>query len=154
LTVNSRISIGTAIALCALVAGIVIAPAAASAQSSAVDQYVPGQPNPPGGGQGPESGGGGGGDNNPGGGGGNGGGQGPAGGGGGGNGDEGPAGGEGGPALSPSAGTGETDAGSLPFTGYPLTALLLIVLILLVGGVLVRYGPAGVERLRGAYDSR
>ncbi len=144
----TRIRVGTTAALCALVAGIVFAPAAALGQSSAVDQYVPNPP--PGGGEAPESGGGVGNPNNPGGG------EGPTGGGGGENpaGAEGPAAGGAGPALAPSAGTGETDAGELPFTGYPVTALLLIVLLLLVGGLLVRFGPAGFDRIRGAYGSR
>jgi hypothetical protein len=140
LKVNRRTTIRAAIALSALVAGIVIAPSAALAQTAAADQYLPGT-DTPGGGQAPEGGGGGGGQN-------------PAGGGGGGGqeaaggGDEAAAGG--GAELSPSAGTGEADAGTLPFTGYPLTALLLVVIVLLVAGLLVRFGPEGLNRLRGA----
>ena len=110
-------------------------PSSAFAQSAAADQYVP---NPPGGGQEPTGGGGG---QNPTGGGG---GQNPAGGGGG----EEAAGGGG--DLSPSAGTGESDAGELPFTGYPLTALLLVMIFLVVAGLVIRFGPSGLDRLRGA----
>jgi hypothetical protein len=125
-----------------------MAPTAALAQTSAVDQYAPNPPNPPVGGQNPDEGGGNqppGGGNPPGGGG-----QNPA--------DDG--GGNplatddvAGPAFSPSVGTGQSDAGSLPFTGYPLTGLLLIVLLLLVGGLLLRFGPQGIARLRGAYGT-
>ena len=146
--VERRITFRTAIALSALVAAIVISPAAAFGQSAAVDQYLPGNPptgdeNPTGGGNNNNNNPGGGGDENPGGGGGGGGDQ------------EGVAGGDApGPAFAPSAGTGETDAGSLPFTGYPLTGLLLIVLLLLVGGFLLRFGPTGIQRLRSAYGGR
>jgi hypothetical protein len=142
LRVNRRTTIRTAVALCALLAGIVIAPSAAFGQSAAADQYVPNAPAGPspdgdGGNQNPNGGGGGGGQN-------------PAGGGG----NENPSGAEapdnGAGALSPSAGTGESSAGELPFTGYPLTALLLVVLILLAAGLLLRFGPSGFERLRGA----
>ena len=137
------------IALLALMTGIVMAPTGATAQVAAGDQY---QPNPPGGGgQNPDGGGGG---QNPGGGGG---GQNPGGGGGGGGNPGGDddlnaGGGDGAQspasALSPAAGSGETDAGELPFTGYPITWVLLVALILVGGGLLVKAGSAGWNRVR------
>jgi hypothetical protein len=130
------------LALVALVAGIVFAVPAANAQDvAAADQYTP-------------SGGGGGGGQNPAGGGGhNGGGNGgqnPAGGGGG---AENPAGGGG--AVSPAGGggggeptatVGEKGGGGLPFTGYPLTPLVWIVIGLLVMGIGFRLVSTAVRR--------
>lgn len=130
------VTIYTVAALCALVGAFVLAPAA-SAQSAGADQYTP---NPPGGGEEPEGGEGG---------------QGPGGGGGGNpGGDQGPTGGGGGnpgdtsDALSPTAGTGQTDSGELPFTGYPLTTVLLVVLALLIVGTLIRVAVASRDRIR------
>jgi hypothetical protein len=135
----SRISI---LALVAMIVGIVLAAPAANAQDvAAADQYTP-------------SGGGGGGQNPAGGGGHNGGGNGaqnPAGGGGGGgaqNPDNGggavsPAGGGG---AEPSATVGEKGGGGLPFTGYPLTPLVWIVVGLLVAGIAVRLVSGAVRR--------
>ena len=131
-----RNTVRSAIALCAVMAGIVTTPTVASAQVAAGDQYTP---NPPSGGEEPTGGGGGGG------------GQGPGGGGGGnGEGAENPAGGGG--DLSPAAGSAESDAGSLPFTGYPLTGVLLIALLLLMVGLVLRFARAGA-RLRSAPDT-
>lgn len=45
-------------------------------------------------------------------------------------------------------GTGSGDGdGTLPFTGYPLTSLLLLFLALLAAGVMIRAGVAARERL-------
>jgi hypothetical protein len=40
------------------------------------------------------------------------------------------------------AGTGETGGGSLPFTGYPLTPLAALFLLLLAAGVIIRVASA------------
>ncbi len=114
--------------------GIVVAPAVAGAQTAATDQYTPGGG---GGGQNPDDGGG----NNPGGGGGD---ENPADGGGGNpDGAENPAagGGGGGP-------TAEGSAGNLPFTGYPMTTLLWIVLALVVASGLLRAASGRSTRHR------
>jgi hypothetical protein len=129
----------TVLASVALVVGLVFAAPAASAQDlAAADQYTP-------------SGGGGGGQHPAGGGGHNGGGNGgqnPAGGGGAqnpanGGGATSPAGGGGG---EPSATVGEKGGGGLPFTGYPLTPLVWIVVGLLVAGIAVRLVATAVRR--------
>ncbi|MGH2950967.1 MAG: hypothetical protein ACRDKX_02850 [Solirubrobacterales bacterium] len=52
--------------------------------------------------------------------------------------------GDGGPSAGPGAGAG----GALPFTGYPLTPLLLLLLILLAAGLLIRGYLAARERWR------
>lgn len=112
-----------------LLAGAVLAfavvsvPLAAAQAPAGVDQY---QPLPPGGDEGPISGGGPGGD------------EGPIGGG-----DEGPAGDGGeegvpGGAAAPSGEVADGGGGELPFTGYPLTTLVLIILALLLLGLLFR----------------
>jgi hypothetical protein len=44
------------------------------------------------------------------------------------------------------AGSGDGD-GSLPFTGYPLTGLILLLLVLLAAGLAIRGGIAMRERL-------
>jgi hypothetical protein len=50
-------------------------------------------------------------------------------------------------------GAAETDAGSLPFTGYPLTGLILAALLLLLCVLLLRIGFAVHDRIRGAHAS-
>lgn len=45
-------------------------------------------------------------------------------------------------------GTGDAD-GSLPFTGYPLTGLILLLLALLLAGLTIRAGVAVRERFSG-----
>lgn len=44
--------------------------------------------------------------------------------------------------------------GTLPFTGYPLTTLSMIVLALVAAGISVRLGMAGYERLRKANSAQ
>jgi hypothetical protein len=48
----------------------------------------------------------------------------------------------------PSAGPGAPAGGELPFTGYPLTPLLLLLLILLAAGLLIRGYLGARERWR------
>ena len=141
---SRRFTVCSLVALASLAVGIVVAAPAASDLLAAGDQYTPGGggANPGGGGGSNPGGGGGGGGDNPagGGGGGGGGGDNPTGGG------QNPAGG-GGEATAPTAATGETDAGDLPFTGYPLTPLLWVVLGLVVAGLAFR-AFSGASRRR------
>src|SRR5687768_13858096 len=48
------------------------------------------------------------------------------------------------------ASTSGGDGGSLPFTGYPLTAMVLVALALLLAGALLRAGIAIRERTRAS----
>lgn len=58
----------------------------------------------------------------------------------------------GGELVAPSAGTGEVGGGELPFTGYPLTPLVLVVIILIAIGLAFRLVQEARQRL-GAADS-
>jgi hypothetical protein len=105
------------------VTGLFAAPAASAATAAAVDEYLPNAPGPPGGGKGPASGGH----------------------------HAQQAGGQ--SAFDPGAGTSGATAvagkqGALPFTGYPLTTLVLIVLALIATGLTIRLGVAAYSRLR------
>jgi hypothetical protein len=50
-------------------------------------------------------------------------------------------------AVAGETGSG-SGGGSLPFTGYPVTAIVLIALALLCAGVLVRWATQAVRRIR------
>jgi len=52
-------------------------------------------------------------------------------------------------AGGPSAGADANAAGTLPFTGYPLTALILLLLILLLVGIAIRAYLAVRDRIGG-----
>ena len=56
-------------------------------------------------------------------------------------------GGEAGTGGGPSAGVGETGGGALPFTGYPLTPLVLAVILLVVLGLAFRLWSQARPRL-------
>ena len=142
---DRRYSLLTPLVLLALLASIVVAVPVAAAQTAGLDQY---QPNPGGighhGGSGGAGAGGGGGS-----------GGGPTaaagpesaggstggssgGGGGGGAGRAGGANGGGDTSVPTSAGTAEHPLGTIPFTDYPMTPLLLGVILLLVAGLIAR----------------
>lgn len=60
---------------------------------------------------------------------------------------------EGGAGGGPGAGpTGDAGGGELPFTGYPLTSLMLLLLILLATGLAIRSYLAVRDRLRSGHS--
>lgn len=58
-----------------------------------------------------------------------------------------PPGGDGGPSAGPDGAAAKDADGRLPFTGYPLTPLILLLLALLAGGLALRGVVAVRERL-------